>query len=72
MFGIGLQELAMITVFTLTVVFQIRMLIDAWRQPHSMIFRLIWSVVIITIPIMGAALYWWFVKVGDFPKRNKI
>jgi|GEM_PF-5701481 len=64
MFGVGLQELAMALTTGLVIVFHARMFIDAWQNPHSMPFRIIWSVIIITIPLVGPSLYWWFIKAG--------
>jgi hypothetical protein len=62
MLGIGLQEIAVALVTALVIVFHIRMLLALWGKPCGIPYRGIWTVVIVTMPLVGPFLYWWFVE----------
>jgi hypothetical protein len=61
--GIGLQELSVALVTAIVITIHIRMLLDLWRNPGGMVYRLVWTVIIVAMPLVGPFLYWWFVKV---------
>lgn len=61
-FGIELQQVPVLLGIAAVMAFHIAMLIDLWSKPSSLFRRVVWSVVILAMPFVGAFLYWWFVK----------
>jgi heme/copper-type cytochrome/quinol oxidase subunit 4 len=58
--GIGWQELGMVLVVAAVIAFHIRMLLHLWNSAHGLVFRGIWSGIIIFLPVVGPSLYWFY------------
>ena len=64
--GVGWQEMAMVLLLVIALIFYAGMLIHLLlRNRAATIFKIVWALVIVLIPITGALLYYWFCVAGD-------
>jgi len=60
--GIGLQEVLIVTIFIFAGAFQINMLRRVWHKDVTIKTKVCWTGVIVILPLVGAAVYYWYNK----------
>ena len=56
-FGIGLPELAILVVFAGIILLHGNVIARVWRREAGMIFKAIWTAIIVGAPFVGVGLY---------------
>lgn len=55
-----LQEVAMLVVVMAVVSFQVIMFLRVWHKEYGLPYKVVWSLAIVSLPVAGASLYYWF------------
>lgn len=59
--GIGIPELAMIAVLVIFIFLHGKVIMRVWRREANLVFKAIWTAIIVSIPFVGAGLYMFLV-----------
>lgn len=70
-FGIGIQEILILAVLVAYVVFIVLMLKNLWRRQAGLLFKIIWALIIIGAPVLGACLYYFWCVAGTSANSQK-
>ncbi len=59
-FGLNIQELLMLGVIAAFITVHIIALRRLWRKDYSFIHKVVWTIATMSMPGLGAFLYYWF------------